>query len=355
MENDGVKKCGGSVNEKKIENIPMPKAEDLMWDNSFFPFQPVENVPAGARELWAADGDWKPMQGIGVIAEGLRSAAPSKEDDEMEAYLMADPDPEEEVETAKGMPEYDFTQAFLTGVSPAMRRRAEYLAYYMDNRLEGLSDRNVLEMLLHFSIPLRNTSLLADSLLERFGSLPGVLGAGFKRTIQVPGMSREAAVQLDMLMRVAQRAVERQNEASDLLDTDQKVGDFLTRKFYGMTEEVVVLLCMDNACRLISCTKLSSGLTNRAGIDLRAICETAFRCNAPIVILAHNHPGGKAYPSDEDIRATNRIQQMLRLVDVNLVDHFIVAGDQWKSMAKMGEMGVVRVTDIIGNRPGLNR
>ena len=346
MANDGVNRRNGSVTDEVIENTPLQEAEELMWDNSFFPFQPVENVPEGARELWAADGDWKPMQGIGAIAEGLRSAAPSKEDDEMEAYLMADPDPEEK-ETAKGMPEYDFSQALLKGVSPAIQRRAEYLAYYMDNRLEGLSDRNVLEMLLHFSIPMRNTSLLADSLLERFGSLPGVLGAGIKRTLQVPGMSREAAVQLDMLMRVAQRAVERQNEASDLLNTDQKVGDFLTRKFYGMNEEVVILLCMDNACRLISCTKLSSGLVNRAGVDLRAICETAFRCNAPIVILAHNHPGGKAYPSDEDIRVTNRIQQMLRLVDVNLVDHFIVAGDQWKSMAKMGELSVVRVTDII--------
>lgn len=332
------------------EPLPLMGTEDLMWDNSFLPFVPVENVPEGARELWAADGDWEPMQGIGAIAAGMRSAEPSREDDEMEEYLMSPPERETdgaEPDELEEMPEYDYQQAFVTGISPAKQRRADYLQRYMETRLDGLSDRNVLEMLLHFSIPLRNTSLLADSLLEQFGSLPGVLGAGLKRTLQVPGMNREAAVQLDMLMRVAQRAIERQNEATDLLDTDEKVGNYLTRKFYGMTEETVILLCMDNSCRLISCTKLSSGLTNRAGVDLRAICETAFRCNAPIVILAHNHPGGKAYPSDEDIRATTRIQQMLRLVDVNLVDHFVIAGNQWKSMAKMGELSVVRVTDII--------
>lgn len=333
----------GRLRRPASEQKVPPKTENTLWDSSAFPFTPVEHLAEGARILWQENEDWEPMQGVASVSG-------YKLDTEKTAK---EPEPwPDETEQPQEIPEYDDSQTFEDGKSAAKQRRSEFLEYYMENDLQGFSDRNVLEMLLHFAISYRNTSQIADELLHVFGSLPGVLGAGVQRTMEIPGMTREAAVLVDMLMRVAQRAVERQNAATDLLDTDEKVGDFLTRKFFGMTNEAMLLLCLDNACRLISCTKLSSGISNRTGVDLRMICETAFRCNAPIVILAHNHPGGKAYPSDEDIRATVRIQNLLRMVDVNLVDHFVVSGEHWKSMAKMGELGVVRVTDIIGGIEG---
>lgn len=333
---DSIKRLRRSSGGQKI---PL-ETEDILWDSDVFPFTPVEYLAEGAHALWQENEDWKPMQGVAGVLGYLQEAETSEKP--QSGSWQGKPDLPQE------MPEYDDSQTFEEGFSAAKQRRAEFLDYYMENDLQGFSDRNVLEMLLHFAIPYRNTSGIADELLKLFGSLPGVLGAGVQRTMEISGMTREAAVLVDMLMRVAQRAVERQNAATDLLDTDEKVGNFLTRKFFGMSNEAMLLLCMDNACRLISCTKLSSGISNRTGVDLRMICETALRCNAPIVILAHNHPGGKAYPSDEDIRTTIRIQNLLRMVDVNLVDHFIISGDQWKSMAKMGELGVVRVTDIIG-------
>ena len=149
---------------------------------------------------------------------------------------------------------------------------------------------------------------------------------------------------LDMVMRVARRSVEEQNSPGDLLNSDDKVGKFLVGKFFGMTNEALYLLCLDNACRLISCTLLSEGSSSIARLELRKVIGTALQCNAPTVILAHNHPGGRAYPSDEDIRATTRLQGILRLMDINLVDHFIVAGEKWKSMARMGELSVTRTT-----------
>ncbi len=321
--------------------VTPPKPEYALWDSSVLPFTPMENVAAGARFLWGKDQEEEPAQGD---ADRFAHAPETNPED----GAPSEPEPSAKEEPPQGIPEYNESKTFEEGVSAAKNRRTELLEYYMENNLQGFSDSNVLELLLHFAIPYRNTSGIADRLLRQFGSLPGVLGAGVMRTRPVSGMTREASALLDMLMRVAQRAVERQNTSTDLLNTDEKVGEYLTRKFFGMTNEMMMLLCLDNSCRLISCTKLSSGISNRTGVDVRAICETAFRCNAPIVILAHNHPGGKAYPSDEDIRITVRIQKLLRMVDVNLVDHFIIAGDQWKSMAKMGELSIVRVTDIIG-------
>lgn len=333
---ESIRRLRKSSHEQKAPS----KTENPPWDNDIFPFVPVEYRAEGARILWQENEDWEPMQGVASIS-GYKL-----ETDKQPSKSNLPPDETDSI------PEYDDSRTFEDGTSAAKQRRAELLEYYMENNLQGFSDRNVMEMLLHFAIPYRNTVHIADELLRVFGSLPGVLGAGIQRTMEIPGMTREAAVLVDMLMRVAQRSVELQNASTDLLDTDEKVGNYLTRKFFGMTNEVMLLLCLDNACRLISCTKLSSGISNRTGVDLRMICETAFRCNAPIVILAHNHPGGKAYPSDEDIRATVRIQNLLRMVDVNLVDHFIISGERWKSMAKMGELGVVRVTDIIGGIQG---
>jgi DNA repair protein RadC len=319
-----------------------PPADSLYWSRSRLPFQPAEEQADAVayRVLWEKEEQNLPLQGVARLAAEAKSDPPEPSADEPSEPAPAPDEPPE-------LDEYDAARTFEEGISAARQRRAELLAHYQTSDLQGFSDRNMLEMLLHFAIPYRNTAGIADDLLAQFGNLPSILNAGIHQTINVPGMTLESSVLIDMVMKVAQRAVERQNEATDLLDTDEKVGAFLLRKFFGMTRETLLLLCLDNSCRLISCTQLSKGVSNRTGIDLRTICETAFRCNAPVAILAHNHPGGRAYPSDEDIRVTRRIQEMLHQLDIELVDHFIIAGDQWKSMAKMGELSVVRVTRVV--------
>ena len=258
------------------------------------------------------------------------------------------PEPEEQL--PEGPPEYDDNMVYTAGHSELAKHREEYIRYYLANRFAGFKNYQVLEMLLHFAFPQRNTAMLAESLMERFGSLHGVLGAGVGLLETVKGMTRQSAVLLDMVMQTAQRAVEEQNRSNDLLNTDQKVGEYLLRKFYGLTNETIFLLCLDNNCRLVSCTQLAQGSSSTARVSVRQICETAIISNSPNVILAHNHPGGRAYPSSEDIRTTSRLQGLLKMVDIDLVDHFIVAGDEWKSMAQMGELAVTRVTDRSAER-----
>lgn len=352
-------------------------APDVTWQVDI-PFQAIQYMPPNVRALWEDEEDGVlSVPGVGGIAVGkaekktdvpsermpdvpaehpvntasavdldkvLTVPADERADDEDDMI----PEPEEQL--PEGPPEYDDNMVYTAGHSELAKHREEYIRYYLANRFAGFKNYQVLEMLLHFAFPQRNTAMLAESLMERFGSLHGVLGAGVGLLETVKGMTRQSAVLLDMVMQTAQRAVEEQNRSNDLLNTDQKVGEYLLRKFYGLTNETIFLLCLDNNCRLVSCTQLAQGSSSTARVSVRQICETAIISNSPNVILAHNHPGGRAYPSSEDIRTTSRLQGLLKMVDIDLVDHFIVAGDEWKSMAQMGELAVTRVTDRSAER-----
>ncbi len=322
------------------------------------PFQSVDYMPPEIRAIWLGNDESLTIPGIGEIVEKISRRSSDNLLDPADGSvtvhsIRADPDQggedeplfSEEGDQQQGPPEYNNNLVYITGHSELSEHRETYMRYYLANRLSGFKNSQVLEMLLHFVFPQRNTAILADNLMERFGSLHGVLGAGVGLLETVRGMNRQSAVLLDMVMQVAQRAVEEQNCTNDLLNTDQKVGNFLLRKFYGLTNETIFLLCLDNNCRLISCTQLAQGSSSAVRVSIRQICETAIISNSSNVILAHNHPGGRAYPSSEDIRTTSRLQGLLKMMDIDLVDHFIIAGDQWKSMAQMGELAVMRVSD----------
>lgn len=331
------------------------------------PFQSVDYMPPEIRAIWLGNDESLTVPGVGEIAHKSRkrvskntpdsadentdenttvmpSVQPDEDEDEEDDDEEDDLLPSNADDQPQGPPEYDSNLVYTIGHSELSEHRETYMRYYLANQLTGFKNSQVLEMLLHFAFPQRNTAMLADSLMERFGSLHGVLGAGVDLLETVRGMNRQSAVLLDMVMQVAQRAVEEQNSSNDLLNTDQKVGEYLLRKFYGLTNETIFLLCLDNNCRLVSCTQLAQGSSSAVRVSVRQICETAIISNSPNVILAHNHPGGRAYPSSEDIRTTSRLQGLLKMMDIDLVDHFIVAGNEWKSMAQMGELAVTRVT-----------
>lgn len=315
------------------------------------PFQSVDYMPPEIHAIWLGTDEAFTIPGISEIAHqcSVKSLDTSSDGNNPDAEA-GEEDLEDELldgqdnSQPQGPPEYDNNLVYTVGHSELSEHRENYMRYYLANQLAGFKNSQVLEMLLHFAFPQRNTAMLAESLMERFGSLHGVLGAGVDLLETVRGMNRQSAVLLDMVMQIAQRAVEEQYSSNDLLNTDQKVGEYLLRKFYGLTNETIYLLCLDNNCRLVSCTQLAQGSSSAVRVSVRQICETAIISNSPNVILAHNHPGGRAYPSSEDIRTTSRLQGLLKMMDIDLVDHFIISGNEWKSMAQMGELAVTRVT-----------
>ena len=205
--------------------------------------------------------------------------------------------------------------------------------------LESLAEHEVLEYLLYFTNAQRNTNPIAHALIERFGNLEAVLAAPLEELELVPGMGPGAATLIKLVPQVTRRARISAAAHEKVLDTTERIGAFFLEQFVAQTQEVVYQLCLDAKGRMICCRKVSEGDVAGVGLNLRRIVENALRCNAVLVALAHNHPSGVALPSHEDEIATIQIRDALAAVDVHLVDHIIVADQDFVSMADSGLLG----------------
>lgn len=227
--------------------------------------------------------------------------------------------------------------------NPHAGHRQRMREEYEKQGLDHLPYHKVLEMLLHFGIPQRDTNELAHALIDTFGSFSQVFAADIEKLAAVKGMTRNAAVLIHMLPEVNRRIVEDQMDRTWVLDSDRLIAEYLRNRYVGRTKETIMLLCLDNSCRLIACDILAEGNESSAQVDIRQLCEVAFRHGCHHVILAHNHPGGVARPSNQDIRLTEQLIGLLQAVDIKLLDHFILTETECESMARMGFLGLDKV------------
>ena len=213
--------------------------------------------------------------------------------------------------------------------------RARLRARYIEEGLAHFNEIDTLELLLFYAIPRRDTNELAHLLLQQFGSLDGVLGATTGDLCAVPGISENTAVLLHLFNDVA-RKCEISRQSIRIVNSSQDAGTFLLPYFYGLRDETVYLLCLDAKGKVLDCRALFKGSANGVAIAIRKIVEVALSVNATSVIMAHNHPGGLALPSAEDRADTLRIRAALQSLDIVLIDHIIVADQDFISMADSG-------------------
>ncbi len=202
--------------------------------------------------------------------------------------------------------------------------------------MDHFSDYEALELLLYYAIPRKDTNPIAHSLIDHFGSLGQVLDASVEELEQVSGISRNAAVLIHLVVGLGRLYGVKRAEEIKILNTIEECGDYLKPYFFGRVNETVFLLCLDARCKVISCRKVGEGSVNSANVPIRRIVEMALGANATSVVLAHNHPSGIAIPSAEDVVTTHRVAAALRTVDVILVDHIVVAEDDFVSMVHSG-------------------
>lgn len=202
--------------------------------------------------------------------------------------------------------------------------------------LDGFTDIQVLELLLFYCIPRKDTNPIAHLLLEQFGSLSQVLEAPISELVKVDGISENAAVYIHLVRQVGRFYLTDRASKVQVLPTLESCAEYLKTFFFGRKLETVFLLCLDAKCKVLCCTKIGEGSVNSTGISIRRIVEQALTSNASAVVLAHNHPGGVALPSNEDILTTKRVAAALKAVEVHLVDHIVVADDDYVSMVQSG-------------------
>lgn len=205
---------------------------------------------------------------------------------------------------------------------------------FLREGLDNFEEHEVLELLLFYGIPQRDTNEIAHELIRKFGSLSKVLEATPKELQEVKFIGDNVTTLFQLITAVARYYQVNCAMREEILHTIDDCGRYLVPFFHGRQNETVFLLCLDAKCKVLSCEKVGEGGVNSAGVPIRKIVETALKANATSAILAHNHPSGLAIPSGEDIQATRRIALALDAVEIGLVDHIIVADNDWVSLSQ---------------------
>ena len=219
-------------------------------------------------------------------------------------------------------------------LNPHVNHRARLRETFRKVGIDKMPDHNVLELLLFYSIPRKDTNEIAHRLLATFGSLDRVFNAPYERLLEVEGMGENSALLISLVPGLCRRYLESSAEKKINLSDAEKMKEFVAAKFYGCDVERFYLVCLDAMGTLINCCELGTGTTGTVVIDKRATLETAFRNNADTVIFAHNHPNGIAAPSKEDINMTSDFVSLFKKVGIRLADHIIVGGTDVISLAE---------------------
>ena len=200
----------------------------------------------------------------------------------------------------------------------------------------ALADAELLAILLRTGVKGKSAVDVARSLLARFGSVAALLEADAGDLAAVPGLGSAKSAQLQAALELSRRALREELSARDVLSSPRAVRDYLRLTFAGRQHEVFVVLLLDAQHRVIACEELFRGTLTQTSVYPREVVKCALRHNAAAVIFAHNHPSGVAEPSHADEILTRSLKSALSLVDIQVLDHFIVAGSRTMSFAERG-------------------
>ncbi len=219
--------------------------------------------------------------------------------------------------------------------NPHAKHRSRLRETFRKAGVDGMPDHNILELLLFYSIPRKDTNELAHKLIAEFGSLSRVFDATYEQLLDIEGIGESSALLISLIPGICRRYVEGKSKGKVNLSDHKTAEKYLVEKYYGCKTEIFYMLCLDSSGNLINCCKLGEGTPETVLIDKRFVMQTAFRNDADKVIFAHNHPKGIAAPSRNDLELTNEFSSMFSSVGIRLVDHIIVADNDTLSLASV--------------------
>jgi DNA repair protein RadC len=203
---------------------------------------------------------------------------------------------------------------------------------------QALSDAELLAIFLRIGVAGKDAVQLGQDLMHHFGSLQGLFGATLPEFSAVHGLGPAKFAQLQAVMELARRAILEEVKAGAMLSSPQAVKAYLRTAFAGKPFESFHVLFLDVKNRLIDAKEMFRGTLTHTSVYPREVVKEALTRNAASVMLAHNHPSGTVDPSESDLLLTRALMQALALVDIRILDHFVVAGHQVHSFAEHGQL-----------------
>lgn len=203
---------------------------------------------------------------------------------------------------------------------------------------QHLSDAELLAVFLRVGVSGKSAVDLGRDMIGYFGSLNGLFGASLEEFSKINGLGPAKYAQLQAVMEMARRSLDEELKAGEVLSSPQAVRQYLQLLLAKKPYESFAVLFLDVKNRLIACEELFRGTLMHTSVYPREVVKAALGHNAASIILAHNHPSGTPEPSAADRTLTQALKQALGLVDIRVLDHFVVAGRHVYSFAEHGDM-----------------
>ena len=200
----------------------------------------------------------------------------------------------------------------------------------------ALSDAELLALLLRTGLPGKNALQMGQELVDVFGGVAGLLHTSADSLRRVKGLGPAKRAEIVAVLELARRALAQQLTEKPVFATPQVVREYLQLQLGGRSHEIFAVLFLDSQHRLLALEELFRGTLTQTSVYPREVVVRALAHNAASVVLAHNHPSGAAQPSRADEALTQTLKAALGLVDVRVLDHFVVTCAQAVSMAELG-------------------
>ena len=242
-------------------------------------------------------------------------------------------------ETAERYPEGEIVSLPAREENPNAGHRGRLRERFRASQgFDGFQDHEILELLLTYGAPRRDTKALAKNLLETYGNLKGVFEARPEALMKVEGVGEIQATLVSMVLpltRVCQRC---EMVNPEQIANRRELERYCSAMLLGKRTEEFWVICVNAQCRILGARRISQGSLSEVSAYPRLVMETVLDYNAHSVFFTHNHPGGTCAPSAEDVSTTLQLQRMLGAVDVMVLDHMIIAGTSSYSMAQHGDI-----------------
>lgn len=216
--------------------------------------------------------------------------------------------------------------------NPHAGHRAKLKKRFLSQGFDGFEDHNILELLLFFAIPRKDTNEIAHALIDRFGSFSRVFEASVEELCKVEGVGEHAAQLIKTYPAVAKRYYKDRFKSGKRLPEYRQMGQELVLQFAGAENEQVYALFYDNALNLCGSQILHEGSINSVTFSFRKVCDAALGYKASYMVLAHNHPRGVPIASSEDLNTTKKLHEFLLQLGITLIDHFVIGENHFSSI-----------------------
>ena len=216
--------------------------------------------------------------------------------------------------------------------------RERLRARFLQSGLEGLADYEAIELLLTLAIPRRDVKPLAKTLLQRFGSIRGLLDAPSEELAGIAGVGTSVVVMIRLVRELAEVYLRQAVEGREFVGSPELMARLWRARMSRLRHEVFEVAYLDSGGRLMrdGIETVEEGSIGYAAVYPRRINEAALRRGAARMVFAHNHPGGTPTPSEEDKTITRKLAQAASAVEIQVLDHLIVAGNEVFSFRLQG-------------------